>query len=260
MRNRGVETVFYYQVDNPLIRIAHPEFLGFHLAARAEMSCKVLRKPDPDVRWGVFARMGGRLAIVEYTELDEGMRHARDSSGELVYWAGSPAIHLFEVEFLERVAARANALLPLHASAKKLARVDELGQPLHSPAPNGYKLERFVFDALPAASRAILLEVRASEEFSPVKNAEGSESPASARRDLQREYWRWLSEGGVELPSGAGEQQSAESSDECIDPQIGLQIELNHAAVDGPDDVVALGWRSLDEAQLAALIKPGKQA
>jgi len=239
MERRGIDTISYFQVDNPLIRIGDPVYLGLHETARAEMSCKVLRKPHPDVKWGVLVRIDGRVSIVEYTELDDELRGARDASGELLYWAGSPAIHLLRTDFVRRVAGDADRSLPFHASAKKIPTIDASGRPTRPDEPNGYKLERFVFDALPVARRTCLVEVRASEEFSPIKNAEGPESPSSARRDLDAEYRRWLAAAGIPLPP---ESQP---------------IEIDHSRIDGPDDAVACGITRIDQAPAIIRIQPG---
>jgi UDP-N-acetylglucosamine/UDP-N-acetylgalactosamine diphosphorylase len=229
MARRGIETIFYYQVDNPLVRMADPAFLGFHAEAGAEMSCKVVRKVDPAEKVGVLARVNGRAGVVEYTEIEDEHRQARDADGQLVYWAGNMAIHAFETAFVRRIADRADELLPFHASAKKIPTVDERGEPLRPEVPNGHKLERFVFDALSATDRVCVVETRREQEYSPVKNAEGSDSPASARRDLVRCYRAWLEAADIELPSEA------------------VYIEIDHSVIDGPEDARSLGIRRIED-------------
>ena len=231
MERRGIDTIFFYQVDNPLVKMADPVYLGFHAEARAEMSCKVVRKRDPAEKVGVVARVEGRVAVVEYTELQDEQRFARDPKGELVFWAGSVAIHLLSTEFVRRVAADAAALLPFHASAKKIPGLDSEGRPVSPSEPNGRKLERFVFDALPAARRTCVVETSAAEEFAPVKNAHGGDSPESSRRALTAQYRRWLEAADYELP-----------------PE-GRAIEIDHSEIDSPEEAVAAGYRSLSEAR-----------
>jgi UDP-N-acetylglucosamine/UDP-N-acetylgalactosamine diphosphorylase len=230
MERRGVDTVFYYQVDNPLIRIADPAYLGFHLDAGAEMSCKVIRKRDPMEKVGIIARSDGRIGVVEYTEIDDEHRFATDDDGELVFWAGNAAIHVFSTAFIRRVAERADELLPYHASAKRIPAIDEAGRPIEPTEPNGHKLERFVFDALGAAESVCLVEGDRELEYSPVKNARGADSPASARRDLIAVYRSWLDAAGIELP------------------EDGVAIEIDHSRVDGPEDARQLGIRRCEEA------------
>jgi UDP-N-acetylglucosamine/UDP-N-acetylgalactosamine diphosphorylase len=230
MAERGIDTLFYYQVDNPLVRMADPTFLGFHLLRQAEISCKVIRKQDPAEKVGVVALVDGRVGVVEYTEIDEASRNLRDERGELVYAAGNTAIHVFDTGFVRRVAADAASLLPFHASAKKIPIVDESGRVRQPDAPNGHKLERFVFDALGASERVSVVEADRGSEYSPVKNAEGPDSPATARRDLVALYREWLREAGVTLPPDDA------------------RIEIDHAQADGAEDVRALGIRTVREA------------
>ena len=113
---------------------------------------------------------------------------AGSAAGELVFWAGNIAIHSFTTDFVRRVASQADALLPYHASAKQIPLVNSVGQTVAPEEPNGYKLERFVFDALPAAEGVSIVEVRPSEEFAPIKNAKGKDSPASVRKELDQQY------------------------------------------------------------------------
>ncbi len=228
MEARGIDTIFYYQVDNPLARLCDPAYLGYHDAAGAEMSCKVVRKTDPQEKVGGVARVDGRIRVVEYTELDDRRRSERDPSGELRYWAGSIAIHVLDTAFVRRVADDADRLLPYHASAKKIPTLDADGRPLSPAEPNGLKLERFVFDALPAASSVCVVEARREDEYAPVKNAHGSDTPESARKALVSLYRRWLEAAGLELPGGA------------------MRIEVDHACIDGPRDARESGHRTLD--------------
>jgi UDP-N-acetylglucosamine/UDP-N-acetylgalactosamine diphosphorylase len=224
MARRGIRTISYYQVDNPLAPLADPVFLGLHDLEGAEMSAKVVRKLDPMEKVGVLASVDGRIGVVEYSEIDDHHRQLRDGTGQLVYWAGSIAIHAIEVDFARRVAATADELLPYHAAAKKIPFVDDEGRLVDPEKPNGHKLERFLFDALPAASRVAILEVERSEEYAPVKNAEGNDSPETARLALDRLVRGWLAAAGIERPPG-------------------VWVEVDHAWIDSERDVRALGIR-----------------
>jgi UDP-N-acetylglucosamine/UDP-N-acetylgalactosamine diphosphorylase len=204
------------------------------------MSAKVVSKRDPMEKMGVVALSGGELGIVEYTELDDEHRYARDEDGELVYWAGSTAIHLLETSFVRRVARDAETALPFHASAKKIPFVDEDGSRVEPAEPNGYKLERFVFDALPAARSAMIVEACREEEYAPVKNAEGGDSPETARQALIAEVRRWLLAAGLEPP---GEP---------------ARIEVDHSLIDGPEDARQSGIRDVTSSD-AILVAHGAQ-
>ena len=140
--------------------LADPLFLGLHDLRGAEMSCKVLAKRSPEERAGTVGRRGDRTRVIEYTEVDPWHREERDASGELVYWAASIGIHVLSTAFVRRVAAEAERVLPYHASPKAIPCLGPGGRRVVPEAPNGYKLERFVFDALPEARRVALLEVR----------------------------------------------------------------------------------------------------
>jgi UDP-N-acetylglucosamine/UDP-N-acetylgalactosamine diphosphorylase len=231
MAERGVDTLFYYQVDNPLVQLADPAFLGFHALRGADVSAKVVRKQDPGEKVGVVARVDGVLGIVEYTELDDAARRERTPDGELRLWAGSIAIHVFGRDFLRRIAERADALLPYHASPKRIPTIDDQGRPLHPEVPNGLKLERFVFDVLPQARQVSIVETMRADEYAPVKNAEGSDSAATSRRALQDLYRRWLDAAGLALPERVA------------------GIEIDHSRADGPEDLRALGVRSAEDAR-----------
>jgi UDP-N-acetylglucosamine/UDP-N-acetylgalactosamine diphosphorylase len=242
MARRGADTIFYYQVDNPLVDIGAAAFLGFHAQASAEMSCKVMRKREPDEKVGVLARLDGQIGVVEYTEIDADHGNARDASGELLYWAGNMAIHVFDCGLVRRVAERASQWLPFHRSEKKIPTVDADGHPLQPEKPNGYKLERFVFDALAATDRVCVVEALRQDEYSPVKNAEGGESPQTARRDLVARYRNWLEAAGIALPPP------------------GVAIEVDESLVGGPEDACALGIRRIEEAGDVIHVADGDEA
>jgi UDP-N-acetylglucosamine/UDP-N-acetylgalactosamine diphosphorylase len=230
MRRRGIDTLFYYQVDNPLVQICDPVYLGFHLGSGAEMSCKVVRKLEPMEKVGVLARANAETLVIEYTELTDECRHAREANGELRYWAGNMALHLFALPFLRRVAGDADRWLRFHASEKKIPMVDDEGRTVTPAAPNGRKLERFVFDALPAARAVCVVETSREREYAPVKNADGPDSPATARLALMARYRSWLAAAGIEPPAP------------------GMRIEIDHSRLDGEEDARALGIRTLSQA------------
>jgi UDP-N-acetylglucosamine/UDP-N-acetylgalactosamine diphosphorylase len=194
------------------------------------MSCKVIRKLDPMEKVGVLARAGGATLVIEYTELTDECRHAREAGGELRFWAGNLALHAFSLPFLRRVAGSADRWLRFHASEKKLPMVDDQGRPVAPREPNGRKLERFVFDALPAARAVCVVETSREREYAPVKNADGPDSPATVRRALTKRYREWLAAAGIELPPP------------------GTRIEIDHSRIDGEEDARALGIRTLAQA------------
>lgn len=238
---RGIQALAYHQIDNPLARMADPLLLGLLVTQRAEVATKVLRKARPDERLGTVGLCGGRVHVVEYTELAAAEAEARDPDGALRLWAGAIGLHAFSLDFLRRVAPRADGLLPLHASPKPIPCIDAEGRPVAPREPNGYKLERFVFDLFPEARALATVEALREDEYAPVKNADGSESPASARRALDACARRWLAAAGWTLPPSS------------------VALELDHSVIDGPEDAAHLTVRDAAAAGPVVRLGPGVQ-
>jgi UDP-N-acetylglucosamine/UDP-N-acetylgalactosamine diphosphorylase len=199
---RGIKQVFYFQVDNPLVKIGNPVFLGKHIAVRSEASSKAIVKAYPKEKMGVLALIDDRCGIVEYSDLPEDLTHKSDTQGRLIFGAGNPAIHLFDLGFLRRV-TRGETRLPFHIARKKVPHMDDLGRPVSPTKENALKFEMFVFDALPMADRWLVMESPREDEFSPVKNAEGVDSPATAKLAMSNQAGRWLEVAGVRVPRNA---------------------------------------------------------
>jgi len=206
MRRRGIEEIFYFQIDNVLLKMCDPLFIGYHVAAGAEMSAKVCAKRHSHEKVGVIGKVleGGksRLKVIEYSDMSAADKEARNADGALKYNAGSIAIHLFKRAFVERE-VRDGMKLPWHVAHKQIPYLDENGQLAQPDKPNGYKFETFIFDALGDAQKVVVLEVERREEFSPVKNASGEDSPQTAQRDMFELYAGWLEPAGVKIPRDA---------------------------------------------------------
>ncbi len=203
MRERGADCIYYFQVDNPMVPVPDPAFLGYHRAAGAEMSTKVVPKTDPLEKVGVVCRADGKTCVIEYSDLDEERMHAREDDGKLLYRAGNIAVHALDRAFVERLTEGGQFRLPYHFASKKVPHIDSDGNLVKPTEPNGTKFETFVFDALPEATKSVTQEVERADEFAPVKNAEGSDSPATSRRALIEQYGGWLEAAGVEVPRDA---------------------------------------------------------
>lgn len=205
MRRRGVEHLSYFQVDNPLVHTIDPLFLGLHDLTGSEMSSKTVPKAGPLEKVGNFVIGDGALQVIEYSDLPDKLAKQANADGSLRFNAGSIAIHALRRSFVERLNEGGQLKLPWHRAEKKVPFVDDAGQLVKPEKPNAVKLEQFVFDAIPLAKNAIVLETDRAEEFSPVKNAEGTDSPQTCRRDQIRRAARWLGEAGVSVPTRAGE-------------------------------------------------------
>lgn len=202
MQSRGIEIVSYFQVDNPLVKPFDPLFVGLHAQTGSEMSSKVAPKVDDLERVGNVCLHEGRVTVIEYSNLPEELARARNPDGSRKFNAGSLAIHLLEVSFVDRIVAR-RFELPYHRAEKAVAWLDENGTVQTPTAPNAVKLETFVFDALPLAKNPLVLDVDRAEEFSPVKNPTGVDSVETAIRDQVRRAARWLQAAGVVIPRKA---------------------------------------------------------
>jgi len=211
-RESGFEQISYFQVDNPLVRPTDPLFLGLHTLAGAGMSSKVVTKRDEREKVGVLGLADGKLGCIEYSDLPDALRNARDERGELLFGAGNIAVHALGLEFLDEVCGD-GLKLPWHIARKSMTVLSDDGEQV---TREGGKFETFVFDALGLSAQSVTLEVARAEEFSPVKNSAGSDSPGSARRDLCRLWSGWVAAAGFPVPeSTAGEPPLVE-----VDPLV----------------------------------------
>jgi UDP-N-acetylglucosamine/UDP-N-acetylgalactosamine diphosphorylase len=203
IRRRGLRQLFYFQVDNPLVGVCDPEFIGYHLLAGSEMSTQVVAKQTPRDNVGNVVEIDGRVQILEYSDLNplpDEIVLRREADGSPVFWAGNIAVHVMDVAFLQRMAANSDSL-PFHVARKKVPFIDETGQLVEPEQPNAMKFERFIFDLLPAAERSIVMEVDEAAVFAPLKNAPGAErdSPERVQAQMMALHRRWLRAAGAEV-------------------------------------------------------------
>lgn len=195
---RGIEEIFYFQVDNPLAKVLDPAFLGHHVLARSQISSKIVAKRDAGEKVGVFARAGRRTGIVEYSDLPAELMERRDDEGTLLFRAGNIAIHVISTRFIRELCESGKSL-PFHRALKAVPHLDPEGNLIQPSEPNAVKFETFVFDAIPLARRTLVVEASRAEEFSPVKNRSGADSPESARRDLIQLFRNWVTAAGFSV-------------------------------------------------------------
>ncbi|MFL5329697.1 MAG: UTP--glucose-1-phosphate uridylyltransferase [Gemmataceae bacterium] len=205
LHGRGIQHIFYFQVDNPLVKIADPQFIGQHIRAKADVSSKAIPKDGPHDRLGNFVLIDGKLSMIEYSDLPEALANATDGKGQLRFRAGSPAIHVFDVEFLRRITAGYALGLPFHLARKKVPYWDsDTGTHVQPQKENALKFERFIFDVLPLAQRSVTVFTARNEEFAPLKNASGADSPEVVRKALSDLAADWLRRAGANV-DGEGE-------------------------------------------------------
>jgi len=199
MEARGIKNIFYYQVDNVLIRIADPVFIGHHLKNAAEMSLKIVKKYHPEEKVGIVVHSNGHLQVIEYSELSREDMYARNGDGTLKYNAGNIAVHMISIDFLEKIYQHGEAL-PFHAALKKVPCLDEKGEAINPEKNNAIKFESFIFDVLKHVEKGVIMEALRKDEFSPIKNMDGENSPATARQDMVNLFGRWLRNAGISIP------------------------------------------------------------
>ena len=203
MEKEGIDILSYFQVDNPLVRGIDPTFIGWHVLRGSEMSSKMVAKAYAGEKVGHFCTQNGQSIVIEYSDLPKAYQDEIDpSTGALRYIAGSIAIHILDTKFIRRMARGADSL-PFHRADKKIPTIDVAGNPVKPEKANGVKFEMFVFDALPFAAKPVIIETPRADDFSPVKNAEGVDSPKTCVDDQLRQFARWLKANGVAVPTDA---------------------------------------------------------
>ena len=203
MKSRGIEHLFYAQIDNPLVQICHPALLGYHALANSEMTTQVVRKVEPLQKVGNVVEVDGVVQIIEYSDLPEEHARLTNDDGSLKLWAGNIAVHIFSVDFLNRSLADADSL-PFHRAHKKVPFVDANGEMVKPESPNAFKFEKFIFDLLPLAKNAIVCEVDPAEGFCAVKNAPPapSETPQHVKDAIVSLHKSWLESAGAKVADG----------------------------------------------------------
>jgi UDP-N-acetylglucosamine/UDP-N-acetylgalactosamine diphosphorylase len=214
MQARRLQQIFYCQIDNPLAQVCDPATLGYHILTESEMSSQAVPKTDPLQKVGNIVAIDGKVQIIEYSDLPDDVARQTEADGSLTLWAGNIAVHVFDVEFLDRMTEHADAL-PFHLAHKKVPFIDDDGHLVQPDQPNAIKFERFIFDLLPMARHSIVVEVEPAEAFSPVKNAatESTSTAFTAQQSMIAQARRRLQAIGVEVDEGVAVE---------LDPQLML--------------------------------------
>ena len=204
LADRNILYVHAYCVDNCLVRVADPIFIGYCLSKQADCAAKVVRKIEPTESVGVVALKGKKYSVVEYSEISAEAAAKREATGELAFRAANIANHFYTTAFLNKV-AEFEEDMAFHIARKKIPHIDLSTGSLVKPSkPNGLKLELFVFDVFPYTSRFAVLEVDRKEDFSPLKNAPGTgvDDPETSRRDLLARQRHFLEAAGATVADG----------------------------------------------------------
>ncbi|OJJ83920.1 UDP-N-acetylglucosamine diphosphorylase [Aspergillus glaucus CBS 516.65] len=209
MRNRGIQHIHTYCVDNCLVKVADPVFIGFAAAKDVDIATKVVRKRNATESVGLILQKNGKPDVVEYSEIDQETAEAKDPKQPdvLKFRAANIVNHYYSFRFLESIETWSHKL-PHHVARKKIPCIKpENGEVFKPEKPNGIKLEQFVFDVFPLTplDKFASIEVRREDEFSPLKNAKGTgeDDPDTSKRDIMELGKRWIEKaGGVVVTEG----------------------------------------------------------
>ena len=177
MESKGIKWIFIGSVDNALLDMVDPIFLGLTITEGNEIGSKSVSKKDPTERVGVFCKANGVPAVIEYSELSKELSEARDENGELLYGEANIMCHLYSLDALKKIA---NKELNYHVAFKKSNYMDENEEFIEVKDPNVYKFEAFIFDAFSFFDNMSILRVNRESNFAPVKNKDGVDSPETA--------------------------------------------------------------------------------
>ena len=186
MRELGVEWIFIGGVDNCLAKMVDPVLMGLAIEKHVTAAGKSVVKANPQEKVGVFCKKNGKPSVVEYTEIPKEMSEATDKNGELIYGESHILCNLFNIDAVERMGKKP---LPYHTAYKKATYINDKGEKVVPDGPNAYKFEAFLFDAFGELDDMVILRVKREEEFAPVKNATGTDSPETAR-ELYKKFYK----------------------------------------------------------------------
>ncbi len=186
MKELGIEWVFIGGVDNCLVKMVDPVLMGIAIDKNVTAAGKSVVKDNPYEKVGAFCKKNGKPSVVEYSEMTKQMAEATDENGELLYGESHILCNLFNISAIERMGREP---LPYHSAFKKATYIDKDGNKIVPDSPNAYKFEAFLFDAFGEVDDMAILRVKREEEFAPVKNASGVDSPETARK-LYNDFYK----------------------------------------------------------------------
>ncbi|MDF2884378.1 MAG: UDP-N-acetylglucosamine pyrophosphorylase [Clostridiaceae bacterium] len=194
MKLKGIEWLFLYGIDNALVRVADPYFIGFTICSNQLAASKVVEKKYPEEKVGILCYKNNKPSIVEYSEIPKTIARELRENGKLVYSNANILNHLLNLDFIESIIDKT---IPLHIAHKKIEYIDEHGKKIVPNQPNGYKFEYFLFDIFEMLNDMTALEVEREEEFAPVKNSKGKDSPETAKEMILNLHKTWLINAGI---------------------------------------------------------------
>ncbi|KAG0001747.1 UDP-N-acetylglucosamine pyrophosphorylase [Entomortierella chlamydospora] len=254
MAERKIEYLHVYCVDNCLVRVADPVFIGYCVQKNADCGAKVVRKKSPDEPVGVVCLRNATFNVVEYSEIDSEVAHRiNPKNGQLAFGAGNIANHFYTSDFLNRVESFESEL-EYHIARKKIKSLDfSTGEVITPKQVNGMKLEMFVFDVFPFTKRMAVFEVDRREEFSPLKNAPGSgeDCPETSRRDILQQHVRFIENAGGKVVVGEDDEQIEGAPTLELSPLVTYSGENLSQIVAGKSIKTPISFTSLEDLEKA---------
>ena len=178
MKEKGIEYIFISGVDNILAKFVDPVFIGMQVALEKLTASKSVVKAYAEEKVGVFCKRDGKPGVIEYSEISEELAKAKDEKGDFLLGDANIVNHQFHISVLEKISTEK---LPYHIAFKKASYKNAEGKIIVPETPNAYKFEAFLFDIFSCVPEMLVYRVKREEEFAPVKNAEGVDSPETAR-------------------------------------------------------------------------------
>lgn len=186
MENRGIEWVFIGSVDNILLKYVDVLLLGLTSSNGNKIGTRTVLKRNPEEKVGVLCKQNNKIKVIEYTELPKDIAGIVDEDGELVFGESHIMCNLFNIEAIKKASTKE---LSYHIAFKKSNYLDENGNLIEPEKPNAYKFEQFIFDSFKLFDNISILRGKREEDFAPVKNKEGEDSPETAKK-LYENYWK----------------------------------------------------------------------
>lgn len=208
LKKREIPYIHAYCVDNCLVKVADPVFIGYCVQKGADCGVKSVPKVLPTESVGVICLKDGKPSVVEYSEISKAQSEQRDSAGKLTLNLANIANHFYTTAFLNRIQEFEDKL-EYHVAKKAIKYVDSTGTLVTPEGKNGIKLELFIFDILPFSERFVVLETSREDEFSPLKNAPGcvdGDSPDTSRADIIAQHVRYLKNVGGSIGHSDGSE------------------------------------------------------
>lgn len=186
MEKRGIEWIFIGSVDNILLKHVDTLLLGLTSSNKNQIGTRTILKRSPDEKVGVLCKQNGKIRVIEYTELPKDIAKITDDNGELVFGESHIMCNLFNINAIKKASTKE---LKYHIAFKKAEYINKLGKLVKPTEPNAYKFEQFIFDSFKLFDNISILRGKREEDFAPVKNMIGEDSPETAKK-LYENYWK----------------------------------------------------------------------